>query len=50
MDNLIIRRATIDDLEIVQNLNNSLFELEKENYDPTLVTNWPLTVEGRKYF
>lgn len=50
MDNIIIRRATIDDLQIVQNLNNSLFELEKENYDSTLVINWPLTEEGRKYF
>lgn len=29
MDNVIIRKATIEDLEIVQNLNNSLFELEK---------------------
>lgn len=50
MENIIIRRATIDDLETVQNLNNSLFELEKENYDPTLVIKWPLTEEGRKYF
>ena len=50
MDNIVIRRATINDLEIVQNLNNSLFELEKECYDPTLIINWPLTEEGRKYF
>lgn len=50
MDNIIIRRATIEDLEIIQNLNNNLFDLEKENYDPTLIINWPLTEEGRKYF
>ena len=50
MDNVIIRKATIEDLEIVQNLNNSLFDLEIENYDPTLVINWPLTEEGIKYF
>ena len=50
MDNVIIRKATIEDLSIIQNLNNNLFSLEKENYDPTLVLNWPLTEEGKKYF
>ena len=36
--------------KLIQNLNNDLFKLEKENYDPTLVSNWPLTEEGRLYF
>ena len=50
MDNITIRKATIEDLEIVQELNNGLFELEKENYDSTLVRDWPFTEDGKKYF
>ena len=36
MDSVTIRRATLEDLKAVQELNNYLFELEKEKYDPTL--------------
>lgn len=50
MNDVVIRNATINDLEIVQELNNNLFKLEKDNYDSTLVSNWPLTNEGREYF
>ena len=50
MNNIIIRNAVISDLETIQKLNNSLFELEKEKYDSTLIGNWPLTDEGKKYF
>lgn len=45
-----IRKATSDDLDIICELNNQLFKLEKEKYDSTLVENWPLTNEGKKYF
>ena len=31
-----IRKATINDLEDIRKLNNQLFKLEKEKYDPTL--------------
>ena len=50
MENVIIRKATLNDLLEIQNLNNLLFKLEKENFDPTLVENWPLTEEGKEYF
>ena len=50
MDNLLIKKATLEDLKTIQNLNNQLFKLEKENYDSTLVSNWPLTDEGKLYF
>ena len=50
MDNVIIRKATLDDLFEIQNLNNLLFKLEKENFDPTLVEDWPLSAEGKNYF
>ena len=50
MENMIIRKATLNDLYDIQLLNNQLFKLEKENFDPTLVENWPITEEGKKYF
>ena len=50
MENLIIRKATIEDLNDIANLNNKLFKLEKENYDDTLVENWPLSEDGNEYF
>ena len=50
MNNVIIRKATLEDLKTIQELNNSLFKLEKENYDSTLVENWPLSEEGKEYF
>ena len=37
MNNISIRNAILEDVAIIQNLNNVLFKLEKENYDPTLV-------------
>lgn len=50
MNNIVIRKAILEDVTIIQNLNNQLFKLEKENYDSTLVSDWPLTEEGRLYF
>ena len=50
LENIIIRKAIIDDVNYIQNLNNELFKLEKENYDTTLVLNWALTQEGKEYF
>ena len=50
MENLIIRRATLKDLVIVQKLNNELFDLELKNYDTTLVKDWAISNEGKEYF
>lgn len=50
MNDIFIRKANLEDLTIIQNLNNELFKLEKENYDSTLVREWPLTDEGKEYF
>lgn len=50
MENVEIRKALINDLDVIRGLNNELFKLEKENYDPTLVNNWPLSEEGKEYF
>ena len=50
MRDFIIRQATLNDLKQIQNLNYELFKLEKENYDPTLICDQPLSEEGKKYF
>ena len=50
MCNISIRKATLDDLSVIQSFNNELFKLEKENYDPTLVVDWPLSKDGENYF
>ena len=50
MDNIVIRKANINDLYDVQKLNNELFKIECENYDNSLIENWPLSREGAEYF
>lgn len=45
-----IRKATLKDLNAIQALNNQLFDLELECFDPHLVRNWPLSSEGKEYF
>lgn len=50
MEDITIRRANLSDVELIQKLNYKLFELEKENFDSTLILDWPLSEEGKKYF
>ena len=50
MNDILVRTANLEDLNIIQNLNNELFKLEKENYDFTLISDWPLTEAGKLYF
>ena len=45
-----IRKANINDLIHIQNLNNSLFDLEYSNYDSTLKLGWPFEKDGEEYF
>ena len=45
-----IRKANINDLIHIQNLNNSLFDLEYNNYDSTLKLGWPFEKDGEEYF
>ena len=45
VNNIKIRKAKIDDLYEIQK-----FDLEYNNFDSTLVQNWPLTQDGREYF
>lgn len=49
MEKITIRKATIEDLVLIQELNNSLFELEYENFDDTLKKRWPFEKEGKEY-
>ena len=50
MGKVIIRKATINDLNSIQELNNSLFDLELNNFDDTLKQGWPFEKEGQDYF
>ena len=47
---MLIRKAEVKDLKFIQELNNQLFDLEIENYDPYLTKNWPLSDDGKDYF
>ena len=47
---IVIKRANIDDLKIIQELNNRLFELEFNNFDSSLKLNWPYGEEATNYF
>lgn len=47
---MLIRKATLKDLERIQELNNQLFELELANFDKYLIKDWPLSKEGKEYF
>jgi hypothetical protein len=48
--NIKIEKATMENLPDIQNLNNKLFELELQNFDPNLIPDWPLSDAGKKYF
>ncbi len=50
MENILIRKANLEDLKCIQELNNKLFDLEFNNFDDTLKLNWPLEKEGKEYF
>lgn len=50
MENIIIRKATMNDLKSIQKLNNSLFDLEFNEFDNTLKQFWPFEKEGKEYF
>lgn len=46
MEKVIIRKANLEDLTSIQELNNSLFDLEYNNFDDTLKVGWPFEKEG----
>ncbi len=50
MKELVIRRATIDDLKDIQKLNNGLFEYESEMGLDTYIKDWALGDESKEYF
>ena len=50
MDKIQIRQATLNDTEAIQKLNHELFKLEKKCFDSTLITDWPLSKDGKHYF
>jgi len=49
MRNVVIRRAVIEDLQAVQDLNHTLFVSDSQHY-ADLNTDWPYSAVGEKYF
>lgn len=47
---LLIKKATIDNLKDIQELNHQLFEKEFTDFDNTLNLNWTLSKTGEEYF
>ena len=50
MTDIIIKKATIESLNEIQELNNQLFELEYNNFDSSLKVGWPFEKAGTEYF
>lgn len=50
MKKINIRKANLEDLNAIQQLNNNLFELEFNNFDETLKQGWTFEKEGKEYF
>ena len=48
--NIVIRKATLEDLRQVQDLNYKLFDFEYKNFDSSLNMGWTFSEEGEKYF
>ena len=50
MERVIIRKAILQDLTSIQELNDNLFELEFNNFDDTIKREWALEKDGKEYF
>lgn len=47
---LLIKKATINDLKDIQRLNRELFEKEFTDFDNTLNLDWAFSETGEEYF
>lgn len=50
MKNLVIRRAEVNEVEIIQNLNNELINYEMEQGFDSYIEDWALGEESKEYF
>ncbi len=50
MKDLIIRRANVEDVEIIQKLSNELVEYEMEQGFDSYEKDWAMSVETQKYY
>ena len=50
LDEIVIEKATIEDLEYIQKLNKKLFIREFEKYNKLLNIEWTFGEKGTKYF
>jgi len=47
---IVIRKATLEDLKVVQDLNYKLFDFVHKNFDSSLNMEWTFSDKGEKYF
>jgi len=45
-----IKKATIEHLKDIQNLNYQLCKKENKEFDSTIIPTWPLSKKGKEYF
>ena len=50
MKDIVVRRAKIEEVEIIQQLNNELINYEMEEGFDTYIKDWALSDESRDYF
>ena len=50
MENIKIRKASLKDLKIIQELNHKLCKKENEEFDSTINPNFSVSKEGEKHF
>lgn len=43
----LIRKATVSDIDTIQDFGSKLLNFERENYDPSLDANWALSDEAK---
>ena len=48
--NLVIKKATLDDLETIQHLNNELCKYESNNHFDSYIEDWSLSSVSKEYF
>ena len=48
--NIIVRRATLEDIKTIQQFGYKLLDYERQNWDSALDVNWPFSKEGEQKY
>lgn len=50
MKDIIIKKATLENIQDITSLNQELFDLESNNFDFSLDITWPTSNDGQEYY